>query len=63
MTSLYNQAFARLRERAREAAQEPWRPGKQPSDDEIIHAYILKLETELTLLKDELFLQRSEFRT
>jgi len=54
--SLTSEALERLRVRRNEAYYSPWKPGKQLTDDELLYAYIKKLEDNLSLTKDELFL-------
>jgi len=54
--SLTSEALARLKKQRDEDYFSPWKPGKQLTDAELLYAYIEKLETDLSLTKDELFL-------
>jgi hypothetical protein len=60
--SLTQNALARLRKQAEEDYLQPWKPGKQPTDAEILWKYISDLQRRYDLAKDAEFLY-SDLRT
>ena len=61
--SLLQAALDRLKKQRDEDYLQPWKSGKQLTDAELIWAHIQKLQNDLSLAKDEVFLHTYEDRS
>jgi hypothetical protein len=54
--NLLDKALADLRSEATADSRRRWRPGQQPTNAELLWNHITKIQDELSLAKDALFL-------